>query len=266
MENISLICACKNRKEALRVSLSSWISFKEISEIIIVDWSSDDPIRDLLIFDDRIKIIEVKNKKYFNQSQPLNLASKIATGKYILKMDCDYIINPYYDFFSNYFVDENSFLCGNHSEGIDPVYTTSPYFDYLKGLLLVTRENFLKVGGFNETLTKCYAFEDSELYARFDILGLERKTISYDYNLIHIPHPDKKRIENFEGFPELGEILEQIKPLGLSEKKIDYIVAQEHIKRNWEQIGEVTNYYVDPITKWNIKKNYENLYFAFENR
>jgi hypothetical protein len=44
---ISLICACKNRNEPLQISLSSWLLKKEITEIIIVDWSSDEPLASL---------------------------------------------------------------------------------------------------------------------------------------------------------------------------------------------------------------------------
>jgi len=264
MEDISLICACKNRKDALRVSLGSWIAFKNIKEIIIVDWSSDDSIRDLAKMDNRIKIIEVKNKKYFNQPQPLNLAASIATGEYILKVDCDYIINPYYSFFDNinYYVDDKSFLCGNHVDGIDKVYTTSPYFDYLKGFLLLLRKHFVKSGGFNENITKCYAFEDNELYTRLQLLGLTRKNIYYDFNLIHIPHPDKKRTENFEGFSTREKILSE-NP-NISEQQIDYMLAQQHIQYNISQVGEIKDYYVAPKTKWNIQKNFENLYIASE--
>jgi glycosyltransferase involved in cell wall biosynthesis len=266
MEDISLICACKNRKDALRVSLGSWISFKNIKEIIIVDWSSDYPIRDLAKIDNRIKIIEVKNKKYFNQPQPLNLAASIATGEYILKVDCDYIINPYYSFFenNNYFVDNKSFLCGNCVEGIDPVYTTSPFFDYLKGFLLVQRKHFIKVGGFNENITKCYAFEDNELYTRLQLLGLTRKNIHYDFNLIHIPHPDKKRTENFEGLSEDEKANFLSRYGNASGNQLEYLLAQYHIQYNITNVGEIKDYYVAPKTKWNIIKNFGNLYIASE--
>ena len=77
--NVSVICACKNRYNALRVSLNSWLAFDEIKEIIIVDWSSDEPIGHLTKIDKRIKVICVDNEKYFNQPQPLNLAASIAT-------------------------------------------------------------------------------------------------------------------------------------------------------------------------------------------
>ena len=39
----SIICACMNREENLKKSLQSWLSFGEMDEIIIVDWSSNIP-------------------------------------------------------------------------------------------------------------------------------------------------------------------------------------------------------------------------------
>ena len=121
--NVSIICACKNRYDALKISLNSWVMFDEVKEIIIVDWSSDKSIENLLNLDDRIKIIRVNDKKYFNLSQPLNLAASLTTGEYILKLDCDYIINPYYNFFENYKVNDNSFVTGN------PAYKSPEYLD-----------------------------------------------------------------------------------------------------------------------------------------
>ena len=74
--NVSLITACKNRYNPLLISLQSWLLFDEVKEIIIVDWSSDDPINYLTKLDKRIKIIRVDDEQYFNQPQPLNLAAR----------------------------------------------------------------------------------------------------------------------------------------------------------------------------------------------
>ena len=217
--NVSIICACKNRIESLRVSLSSWLLFDKIKEIIIVDWDSDAPIHNLTQLDPRIKVIRVNNKKYFNLAQPLNLAASQATGDYILKIDTDYIINPYYNFFESYLVDETCFVSGAHDAPdlvygpdqngeytidmaknefmnvVDYVNCFSQYFRYLRGMLYVSRENFLKVNGYNE-LIDTYGFEDGDMETKLKSLGLAHKKISYDHSLIHIPHSDKKRIEN----------------------------------------------------------------------
>lgn len=59
---ISVISACGNRGRALSISISSWIQFDEIDEIIVTDWNSDEPIDHLTELDSRIKIITVPNE------------------------------------------------------------------------------------------------------------------------------------------------------------------------------------------------------------
>jgi len=285
--NISLICACKNRAGALRVSLSSWLLFDEIKEIIIVDWSSDDPINYLTKLDPRIKVVRVSDQVYFNQPQPLNLALSLATGDYILKADTDYILNPYHHFFDNYPIDDNSFVSGQHNfpspEYVDPTTglsmfdrskmtldelseyfnSYSHYFKYLTGFLLVKKENLLTIGGYNETLTKYYAFEDDEVCKRLELYGLEHKKINFDYNLIHLPHSDTKRFENFKGFNE-SEFKEKIASLPDGEQKwqTEYYISQVHINNNKMMCQKITDHYSHPITKWNVQKIDDQNLFA----
>mgnify|MGYP003645517727 FL=1 len=285
--NISLICACKNRSKALKVSLSSWLIFDEIKEIIIVDWDSDESINYLSEIDKRIKIVTISEQKYFNQPQPLNIAASLATQEYILKVDCDYILNPYHNFFENYSVDQNSFVSGHHDhespEYIDPetglsmfdktsmstddlltyVNSYSHFFKYLTGMLLVSRENFIKIGGYNENFGKYYAFEDDEICARLKLLGLEQQKIRYDYNLIHIPHPDKKRFENFEGFYETGQ-KEELESLenGPVKWQTEYYFSQCHVNENKKMFSNPKEYFVDKKTKWNIQQIDDQHYYA----
>jgi hypothetical protein len=61
MKKISLVTACKDRNDCLQAVLPSWLQRKEISEIIIVDWTSDDKLKDLTQTDDRIKVVRVQN-------------------------------------------------------------------------------------------------------------------------------------------------------------------------------------------------------------
>lgn len=286
--SISVICACKNRNSPLRVSLNSWLNFKEISEIIIVDWSSDDPLGYLTKLDPRIKIIRVSDKKYFNQPQPLNLAASIATGDYILKLDTDYITNPYFNFITRYLPDNNSFTSGIHNIKNPEYYdeesgcymidkfsmsdadlqeyfnSYSPYFKYLTGFLFVTRENFNKIGGYNENLGKYYAFEDSEIYKRLENLGLTHNRMDYDHNLIHIPHPDSKRVENFEGYGDKDK--EWINSIHHDSERwqAEYFISQSHVKENVKIIGEIEYTYVKPKTSWNIIRMDDQNYFAEE--
>jgi GT2 family glycosyltransferase len=267
--SISVITACKNRNKPLEISLRSWIQFKEVSEIIIVDWSSDESLEYLAGWDERIKIISVQNQQYFNQPEPLNLAASLATGDYILKVDTDYILNPYFNFFDFYKVDNTCFVCGEN-EYIQPEINQSPYFKYLRGLLYVTRENFLKIGGFNENITKYYAYEDDEIDDRLELLGLEKKKVCYNHNIIHIPHPDKKRLENFEAYHTDTELTSQVYN-SLSSQfsgdelqwQTEYVLAQEHIQKNKQQcFSEDKNYYFQSKIKWDIIQISNQFYIA----
>ncbi len=292
--NVSLICACKNRERALRVSLSSWLLCEEIKEIIIVDWSSDRPLNDLTKIDKRIKVIRVDDEKYFNQPQPLNLAASIATCEYIVKVDCDYVFNPYYNFFEMYPIDDNSFTCGQNSIEISEYWNEeiggycvdtssmsmeqlskyfhaySPFFKFLTGLLYIKKENFLKVGGYNENMGKYYAFEDDEIVSRLEFLGLENRKLIGDHSLIHLPHPDKKRYENFESYYEdSSEKIEEIKNYLVKDDLSDndrwnfeYLLAKRQVEQNRELFSEITNYYIERIYKWKIQQMDDQNYFA----
>ena len=282
--NVSIICACKNRIESLRVSLSSWLLFDEIKEIIIVDWDSDTPIYDITKLDPRIKVIRVNNKKYFNLAQPLNLAVSQVTGDYILKIDTDYIINPYYNFFKSYQIDETCFVSGAHDAPdlvyvpdqngeyaidmannefmnvVDYVNCFSNYFRYLRGMLYVSKENFLKVKGYNE-LIDTYGFEDGDMETKLKNIGLTHKKISYDHTLIHIPHSDKKRIENckynLSDEKEIRSNLSSYYDGELLEAQTYYGVVSRLIRKNSNDSNRKGR-----RIEWNINKLDDQIYIA----
>lgn len=63
-EKIGIVAACMNREKMLAVSLQPWLSFNEISEIVIVDWSSKNSLEKLETIDERMKLKDkYKNKK-----------------------------------------------------------------------------------------------------------------------------------------------------------------------------------------------------------
>lgn len=286
-KKVSIITACKNRIDALKISLMSWLNFEEVKEVIIVDWNSDEPINFLTKLDCRIKVVTVPDKQYFNQPHPLNLAAQIATGDYILKLDSDHILNPYYNFIKNYFPDENSYVSGNlnfenpeiwsedHKSYIVPsgyyedlnnsrkmIYAYSPLFKHLRGLLFISKKNFESVGGYNENLENYYAYEDEEMYNRLNLFGLSEIRLSFDYNAIHLPHQDKKRYENFKKLSYQEQFIENVRndlkvrfPHFTEEElewNIEYAISNQHIEENKKNIGEIDHYYVPQKIKWRI--------------
>jgi len=276
---ISLICACKNRLSALKISLASWLEHKEIQEIIIVDWSSDQPIQDSISFNPKVKIIRVENQKYFNLPQPLNLALSLASYDTILKVDCDYIFNIYegYNFFQKYGVDDYCFVCGEAQKEIDD--TVRPYFTYLRGLLYIKKKFLEKIGGWNEKYREYYGGDDGDIIARLVKYGLEKKYINLDYTLIHMPHSSKERIANFEGNNN-HNMKEYIRGLLIQENikhNPSIIIPTDEDRWNWEtnlkamaeyhayynvSNNKTTNYWSESTTIWEIEETGFQRYLA----
>lgn len=266
--SISIVCACKNREQSLTISLNSWIMFSEVSEIIIVDWSSDIEIDHLSSLDKRIKIIRVSDQKYFNQPQPLNLAVDFSSSEKILKLDCDHILNPYYNFFDDYILEENCCISGINNN-------SSEVYKGIFGLLYIRKKDFLMVNGFNENMGKYYSFEDDEILMRLRKVGISTKKIIPESNrVIHLPHPHIKKVENFEGTYNSIEIKNyelkvrnelSKKYSGDSlERKISILLASEHNKKNIEIYGRIgsNNILTERLHKWNINKINSQYYVA----
>ena len=259
--SVSVISACMNRVDPLSISIQSWAMNDQIDEIVFVDWSSDKSSEHLTKISPKIKRVYVPDQKYFNQPQPLNLAFKISSGDQILKLDSDTILNPYFNFFDEFSVDEFSFASGLYSPGhrcLRPIW----------GTIFVNRENYEKVGGYNEAMGEFVAWEDDEIVNRFLLLGLEHRRIQALKNTIFaMPHDNKKRIENFKAYNENKQIEKKVR--ALMEKKgydiednIDYAILSHHTILNRSKFKRYKgdSYYVEPVVDWDITQVDEQNY------
>jgi GR25 family glycosyltransferase involved in LPS biosynthesis len=162
-----------------------------------------------------------------------------------------------------YVIDKNSMSLGEIGEYLN---SHNPIFKYLIGLLFVSRDNFIKTGGYNENLGKYYAYEDEEIFHRLRVLGLSEKKINFDYHLLHIPHQDIKRTENFEGYDSqyLNNLKYNIEGETEEERKwnAEYLLSLQHTEENKKNIPLTDNYYTQPLTKWDIQQIDEQNYYA----
>lgn len=188
---ISVVCAVKNRLSTLRVSLASWLVAKGVDEVVIVDWSSDEPVAPFVTSDERVKVVRVEGQRYFHLSAALNLAEDHSTGEAILKMDADYVINPFYNLLSVLNLGDKSFVTGSAKLG-------GPFFGYLNGFVYLRKKDWNRVKGYNENLED-YGWDDDDFYARLEDAGLERKILSPPPIFVfHIPHNDLFRTIEYE--------------------------------------------------------------------
>lgn len=199
-EGISLVTCCMNRNENLLKAIPSWIDCKEINEIIIVDWSSNEAVYDYLkyhgITDKRIKIIRVDNQPSWVLSYAFNIGFRASSFSKILKTDADIIIKP--DFFEKNSLQENIFISGDWR-------SAAKGQEHINGFFFVDRQSLMSIKGFNEYITT-YGWDDDDIYSRLGSIGLTRTLV--DLNTIyHIPHGDELRVDsNSSGNEPLNDL------------------------------------------------------------
>ena len=106
---ISVFTACMNRESNLLISLKTWLQFDEIDEIIIVDWSSNNP---LTLDHPKVKLIRVGGEEVWHLSRAYNLSCQFTSKNKICKLDSDYILKK--GFFDKHTIEPQVFYTGNY--------------------------------------------------------------------------------------------------------------------------------------------------------
>ena len=284
--SVSIVTACKNRTKALSISAASWVQFDEVDEVIVTDWNSDEPVNHLTRLSKKIKIITVKNERYFNQPQPLNLAASLVKTDEILKLDCDHVLNPYYNFFDLHKIGRDDFVSG--CNGVDMRGMDAYFLCPIWGLLYVKSEIFKSVGGYDENFGKYYAVEDDELCMRLIAYGLNPRSIDiHKLSVLHIAHTDKDRVKNFKSFENINTVLTQSRKdlqgdilynymaeLSRNKNKQDKSILHKMMQmfEEYETLGQLSeeslkmisniDFYCEPVYKWKITQLSDQLYEA----
>ncbi|KAI0559317.1 Nucleotide-diphospho-sugar transferase [Gracilaria domingensis] len=186
----------------LREALASWLDVRLASEIIIVDWSSEPPLRPIV--DEivsasnssvRVRLIRVDNEPEWVLSRSYNLAVHHATNEIVFKVDCDYVMHR----------DAIAVHPLKHSQSL---FYTGFYMNsrnanemHLNGALVVSQTRFWSIGGYDERI-QTYGFDDDDLYERLEASGAERLNVSFDH-FTHISHEDKIRTQEGVRFPRV---------------------------------------------------------------
>lgn len=197
-DNVSVVVGCMDREKMLNISVHSWIQIDSIKEIIITDWSSKREITYLKYLSPKIKIIRVEGKKHYNASTPVNMAIRRAKYEKILKLDTDYIINPFGNFNDLIDIKKDEFISGDHRD--DYIDNRLGFIKGLTGFLCVHKENMEKVGYYDESIEN-YGTEDCQMFQRLMDMGLKRKKLKFhpeNIPIYHSPHSNYYRCENFQ--------------------------------------------------------------------
>ncbi len=183
---ISLVTCAMNRSENLIRALASWLPHAAITEIVIVDWSSDIPVRESLlaagITDRRIRVIRVESEPRWILSYAFNIGFRVARCIQVLKVDADIVLGA--DFFAQNQLTPQHFIAGNWRNA-------EKGQEHVNGFFFAHKEDLAKVGGFNEFI-KTYGWDDDDLYQRLVNIGIIRQDVAAS-TIHHLDHSDEER-------------------------------------------------------------------------
>lgn len=186
----SIVTAVKNRNENLRKTVPSWLKVRDVDEIIIVDWNSDEKVAPLFedIDDPRLKIIRLEGYDGWRTCRAFNLAMRCATYDKMLRLDSDYLVEP--GIVGDHPLEEGSFITGYwaNARNLNETFTN--------GLIYLYKEDFIKVNGYNESF-QMYGYDDDDFYNRLEALPLKKHAVNNNY-VYHIPHHISLRSSEFD--------------------------------------------------------------------
>jgi hypothetical protein len=185
---ISVITAVKNRISNFKNSFKNWLQNKDIDQIVVVDWDSDDGLFEFVdkIDDARVTFVRIENQPFWCLTKAFNLASRFVKYDKIAKIDADVSIST--DFFKKFKLKDGVFFAGNYEIANDENEMN------LNGLVYLNTSDYFKVNGYNEHI-ETYGWDDSDFYNRLtQIAKLERNDIVNQFDrryAIHQPHGDR---------------------------------------------------------------------------
>jgi hypothetical protein len=221
---ISFCVVCMNRLHQLRQTLIQNIADNadyEQLEFIVLDYNSKDGMEEWVkqhlaehIKTGRVVYYKTTDPVSWSPSHSKNLAFKLATGDIL----CSTAADNYTGKSFAHYVNEN--FNRDLNIVLTPIDFPRKRIDYHPpsdtfGNVCVTRNNFIKVTGFDERMDR-YGFEDYDFINRLEMIGVKRVLIEDFAFLKYISHTNDERYSlpaNLKGMyvnyiaPSVSEVL-----------------------------------------------------------
>lgn len=187
---ISLVTACMNRQRNLLKALPTWLA-TAADEIIVVDWSSTQPLAQQLahIDDPRLKVVRIEGEKRWVLTHAFNVGLRMAQHERIFKLDADIVLTPE-------FLERNTFGPGEFVRGFwkTAVDAGDPDQRYINGSFGAFKNDLRPLGYYNERILT-YGWDDSDLYGRLvGTLGRVGRLLAYD-SVRHLAQDETERLQ-----------------------------------------------------------------------
>lgn len=191
LPGVALVSACMNREANLLKVLPSWLA-SAADEIILVDWSSREPLWPQLahIDDARLKVLRIEGEPRWILTHAFNVGLRFASRERIYKLDADIELG-------DHFLDANGIQPGEFIRGFWKSAVDAGVADqkYVNGSFGAFKQDLREAGYYDERILT-YGWDDSDLYHRLSHgLGLAGRLLRHG-SLTHLPQADATRLEN----------------------------------------------------------------------
>jgi hypothetical protein len=146
-------------------AFQSWLLADDVSNVVLVDWSSSIPFLEYLPSDPRIHVIRVQNESGWNLAKAVNVAAFRVCSEWILKLSPDSYIEKLF-VAAHAPLPRNGFYFGAWHR------LTVNGLSHLAGAIFIRRKDFVALNGYNEH-PEAYGWEDYEFCRRARAYGLE---------------------------------------------------------------------------------------------
>lgn len=225
---MTIVTAVMNRSEILRGTLTNWVALDFIDEIIVVDWSSEEPF---VYGHDKVKVYRVEGEPQWSAGPAFNLAVSLTDSDVVMKSDVDYVFDERIKKFLD--LAPRTFCRGDYR------LAKEPNDRYIQGLCIVRKEDFNAIGGYTE-INEGYGWEDSDLYLRLVRDGCKETCLSVANGVYHKPHDHSLRTVNYTTNMTTREALlaNQTRPTWtVDSKRIEWLVTDERTITRKEDDG-----------------------------
>ena len=196
MPSLSIITTCKGRLSHLKTSLPSFLA-QENSEVIVVDYDCPDNTFDYVrTHFASVKVLKVEDRPYFNNWEARNIGAAGASGNIIAFVDADTIISKDFSGWAikNCHPGAYAKMPNAVSLQVHRDQSLSPGSNRFEGILILPKETFLKLGGYDDLLQGWGAGGDIDMVDRLEFHGEKRLLMPEALVERSIAHSDHDRI------------------------------------------------------------------------
>lgn len=179
---LSLITTCKNRLPHLKQTLPLMLQ-QPLAEVIVVDYGCEQGTAAWVKeHHPAARLVQVTDDPIFSITKARNTGAKIASHEFLCFVDADVLMH----------LELGKWLEINRNPNGFYVYPVQKEKEYeLTGFVVVAREHFSKVGGYDEAI-KGWGGEDKDLYERLAWIGLSKSLVPQG-SVSPISHGDELR-------------------------------------------------------------------------